>query len=167
MMIKIASRRNIDASMDTKMKYYGITFLTFFLLSFWNPNAYSDRLYTWEDNEGVIHITQEPPPKNTKDVGVVTYTSEPEEPPNQKHRPQRRQTNKNQSISEGREKFIAATDAFEDDRYEYNYDDYTEHPGVRRHEKERRKHKEKVAHKNDHEKTGAEPRISRSEGIRK
>ena len=73
--------------MDTKMKYYGIAFWTFFLLSFWNLNAYSDRIYTWEDNEGVIHITQEPPPKNTKDVGVVTYTSEPEEPPDQKHSP--------------------------------------------------------------------------------
>lgn len=153
--------------MDTKTKYYGITFWTFCLISFWNLNAYSDRLYTWEDNKGVIHITQKPPPKNTKDVGVVTYTSEPEEHRDQKHSRQRRQTNKNQSISEGREKVIEATDAFEDDRYDYNYDDYTEDPGVRRREEERRKHKEKVAHRNDHEKTGAEPRISRPEGIRK
>ena len=32
------------------------------VVSYWCSIGYADRLYTWEDDRGVTHITKEPPP---------------------------------------------------------------------------------------------------------
>ncbi len=53
------------------MKNFCIIFCTFCSLSFLGLNVYSDRLYTWTDNEGVVHITEDPPPKNAKNLYTV------------------------------------------------------------------------------------------------
>ena len=39
--------------------------------------AHADRLYTWEDDKGVTHITKEPPPQKTKLIDTVDYTVSP------------------------------------------------------------------------------------------
>jgi hypothetical protein len=39
--------------------------------------GYADRLYTWEDDKGVTHITKEPPPQKTKIIDTMNYTVQP------------------------------------------------------------------------------------------
>jgi hypothetical protein len=39
--------------------------------------GYADRLYTWEDDKGVTHITKEPPPQKTKLIDTMDYTVTP------------------------------------------------------------------------------------------
>jgi len=49
------------------------------VMSFWCPVGQADRLYTWEDDNGVTHISKEPPPQKTKLIDIMDYTSHPEE----------------------------------------------------------------------------------------
>ena len=44
------------------------------IVGFWMHGAYADRLYTWTDDKGVIHITKQPPPQKTKADNVIDYT---------------------------------------------------------------------------------------------
>ena len=46
------------------MKYFKIYLLTILLTSLWFQNGYADKLYTWTDAEGVMHISKKPPPPN-------------------------------------------------------------------------------------------------------
>jgi hypothetical protein len=39
--------------------------------------AHADRLYTWEDDNGVTHISKEPPPQKTKLIDTMDYTVSP------------------------------------------------------------------------------------------
>ena len=39
--------------------------------------GYADRLYTWEDDKGVTHITKEPPPQKTKMIDTMDYKATP------------------------------------------------------------------------------------------
>jgi hypothetical protein len=39
--------------------------------------SYADRLYTWEDDKGVTHITKEPPPQKTKLIDTMDFTVTP------------------------------------------------------------------------------------------
>ena len=48
------------------------------VMSFWCPVGQADRLYTWEDDNGVTHISKEPPPQKTKLIDIMDYTSHPE-----------------------------------------------------------------------------------------
>ena len=43
----------------------------------WCSMGYADRLYTWEDDKGVTHITKEPPPQKTKMIDTMDYTVQP------------------------------------------------------------------------------------------
>jgi len=43
----------------------------------WCSTGYADRLYTWEDEKGVTHITKEPPPQKTKMIDTMDYTVAP------------------------------------------------------------------------------------------
>jgi hypothetical protein len=43
----------------------------------WCSMGYADRLYTWEDDKGVTHITKEPPPQKTKMIDTMDYTEPP------------------------------------------------------------------------------------------
>jgi hypothetical protein len=47
------------------------------VISNWCSIGYADRLYTWEDDKGVIHITKEPPPQKTKMIDAMDYTVPP------------------------------------------------------------------------------------------
>ena len=47
------------------------------VISTWCSMGYADRLYTWEDDKGVTHITKEPPPQNTKMIDTMDYTVRP------------------------------------------------------------------------------------------
>jgi len=47
------------------------------ILSIWCSIAHADRLYTWEDDKGVTHITKEPPPQKTKLIDTSDYTVPP------------------------------------------------------------------------------------------
>jgi hypothetical protein len=43
------------------------------VISTWCSMGYADRLYTWEDDKGVTHITKEPPPQKTKMIDTMDY----------------------------------------------------------------------------------------------
>jgi hypothetical protein len=47
------------------------------VISIWCPTAHADRLYTWEDDKGVTHISKEPPPQKTKMIDTMDYTVSP------------------------------------------------------------------------------------------
>jgi hypothetical protein len=49
------------------------------VMSFWCPAGHADRLYTWEDDNGVTHISKEPPPQETKLIDIMDYTSHSED----------------------------------------------------------------------------------------
>jgi hypothetical protein len=47
------------------------------IIFIWCSMGYADRLYTWEDDKGVTHITKEPPPQKTKLIDTMDYTVTP------------------------------------------------------------------------------------------
>ena len=47
------------------------------VISIWCSMGYADRLYTWEDDKGVTHITKEPPPQKTKLIDTMDYKVTP------------------------------------------------------------------------------------------
>jgi hypothetical protein len=47
------------------------------VISIWYPTGYADRLYTWEDDNGVTHISKEPPPQKTKLIDTMDYAVTP------------------------------------------------------------------------------------------
>ncbi|MBW2449267.1 MAG: hypothetical protein JRE92_02420 [Deltaproteobacteria bacterium] len=47
------------------------------VISIWCSIGYADRLYTWEDDKGITHITKEPPPQKTKLIDTMDYTVTP------------------------------------------------------------------------------------------
>ena len=47
------------------------------VISYWCPAGHADRLYTWEDDNGVTHISKEPPSQNTKLLDIMDYTTPP------------------------------------------------------------------------------------------
>jgi len=61
------------------MRYFKILLLTISLICLWMVNGYADRLYTWIDDQGVTHISQNPPPPNAVLKDTMDYTSRPEE----------------------------------------------------------------------------------------
>jgi hypothetical protein len=47
------------------------------VISIWCSTGYADRLYTWQDDKGVTHITKEPPPQKTKMIDTMDYKATP------------------------------------------------------------------------------------------
>jgi Domain of unknown function (DUF4124) len=47
------------------------------VMSIWCTIGHADRLYTWEDDKGVTHISKEPPPQKTKLIDIMDYTVTP------------------------------------------------------------------------------------------
>ena len=41
------------------------------------PAGHADRLYTWEDDKGVTHISKDPPPQKTKLIDTMDYKPQP------------------------------------------------------------------------------------------
>jgi hypothetical protein len=58
-----------------KFLLMGISISLIFLA---NAALSADKLYTWTDENGNLHITQNPPPKNAKLDDVMTYKPLPE-----------------------------------------------------------------------------------------
>jgi len=48
------------------------------LLFFVTAELSADKLYTWTDEKGNLHITEDPPPKNAKTIKVMTYQPQTE-----------------------------------------------------------------------------------------
>lgn len=54
------------------MKFF-LTGITLILLFLANAELSADRLYTWTDAKGNLHITEHPPPEASKTRDVMTY----------------------------------------------------------------------------------------------
>ena len=59
------------------MKYW-LTWISLLLLFFVTADLSADKLYTWTDEKGNLHITENPPPKNAKTKDVMTYQPQTE-----------------------------------------------------------------------------------------
>ena len=59
------------------MKYL-LTGIPLMLLFFVNTELSADKLYTWTDEKGNLHITETPPPKNARTKDVMTYKPQTE-----------------------------------------------------------------------------------------
>ena len=59
------------------MKFSIMLAIVWVVISNWCSMGYADRLYTWEDDKGVTHITKEPPPQKTKMIDTMDYTVQP------------------------------------------------------------------------------------------
>jgi hypothetical protein len=62
------------------MKLFKAALIMSALLLCWVVNGYADRLYRWTDAQGVIHITQDPPPDTAKEVDTFDYSPQPNPP---------------------------------------------------------------------------------------
>ncbi|MGD2022853.1 MAG: DUF4124 domain-containing protein [Desulfobacterales bacterium] len=62
---------------ESKMKPLIMLTIVGVILSIWCSTAHADKLYTWEDDKGVTHITKEPPPQKTKLKDTMDYTVPP------------------------------------------------------------------------------------------
>jgi hypothetical protein len=107
------------------MKLIKAALITLGILSCWVVNGYADRLYTWTDAKGVIHITQDPPPDTAKDVEITNYMPEPNQPVRRStasDQPNQQQGNSNQGggqVASGVSTGVSSEDA--DDNIEYDY----------------------------------------------
>lgn len=61
------------------MKLYKLFLLTLLLICSGMMNSYADRLYTWTDDKGVKHISQDAPPPNAVLEDIMDYRSQPKE----------------------------------------------------------------------------------------
>jgi hypothetical protein len=121
-------------------------------------------IYEWLDKDGLKHLTDKAPPP---DATILNETKEITSPDVV-------DTNDRRTESEAPKKEIQKQDTAKSQAapavssgYVDTDENYIEDPGVRRREEERRQHKGKETHSDDLEKTGDEPKRSRSEGHRK
>jgi len=54
------------------MKYL-LTGISIVFLLFVTAQISADKLYTWTDEKGNLHITEQPPPVNARNMDVMTY----------------------------------------------------------------------------------------------
>jgi hypothetical protein len=59
------------------MKYL-LTGISLILLFFVTAELSADKLYTWTDEKGILHITEQPPPKTARTKDVMTYQPQTE-----------------------------------------------------------------------------------------
>jgi len=93
----------------------------------WCSTGYADRLYTWEDEKGVTHITKEPPPQKTKMIDTMDYTVQPaqinqttgkqESNEGERKQPVRIETQKRKEASEATGTTEAVDEDLDDDVY--------------------------------------------------
>ena len=76
-LIRKTIERTTDGAGEDDMKYFsiGITTLLIFLVV---SDLGADKLYTWTDEHGNLHITEKPPPENATLKNVMNYQPEPE-----------------------------------------------------------------------------------------
>ena len=120
----------------------------------WCSMGYADRLYTWEDDKGVTHITKEPPPQKTKMIDTMDYkvTPAPMNQPigkqisNEDERKQPVRTG-TQKRKEDVEATGATEDVDEDIYYDSDGDRYTRR-AIRQERKEGREHRREKRREN-------------------
>jgi hypothetical protein len=61
------------------MMVFKIIIITLLTMGFLMHSAHADRMYTWTDDQGVIHITKQPPPPKAKADNVIHYKPQTEE----------------------------------------------------------------------------------------
>jgi len=71
-----------------------------FLLLFLISPAVAQQIYTWTDEKGVLHMTNEPPPKNVEVDNVIPYK---ERSPAEERRIQRQQASQQQTHTKRRQ----------------------------------------------------------------
>jgi hypothetical protein len=64
---------------------------TICLSSLWALNGYAERLYSWVDDKGVVHISQKPPPQSAELIDIMDYKNHTAPPANQKQADQKQQ----------------------------------------------------------------------------
>jgi hypothetical protein len=62
---------------ESKMNPLKMLTIAGVILFIWCSTAHADRLYTWEDDKGVTHISKEPPPQKTKLIDIMDYREAP------------------------------------------------------------------------------------------
>jgi hypothetical protein len=73
----IVSTKGDTYNGESNMKPLAMLTIAGVILSIWCPTGHADRLYTWEDDKGVTHISKEPPPQKTKLIDTMDYTVAP------------------------------------------------------------------------------------------
>ena len=121
-------------------------------------------VYEWLDKEGVKHFTDEPPPPDATILNEKKEITSPDTV--DKNDTKKKSAAPKKAMQPQDTAKSQAAPAVSSD-YADTDENYIEDPGVRRREEEHRQHKKKEVHSDDLNKAGAEPRISRSEGIRK
>lgn len=112
------------------MKLFKTALITLGLLLCCLTAGYADRLYTWMDAKGVIHITQEPPPPADKLIDVMNYSEPPGPPAPQQTVPDgtnQQQGNSDQGSGQaasGPSTGVASGDVGDNVEYEYTGDSY-------------------------------------------
>ena len=107
------------------MKLIKAALITLGILFCWMVNGYADRLYTWTDAKGVIHITQDPPPDTAKGVEVTDYMPQPNQPVRRStasDQPNQRQVNSNQGggqVGSGVSTGVASENGNDNSEYDY------------------------------------------------
>jgi hypothetical protein len=94
------------------------------ILGLWVLDGYADRLYMWKENDGLTHISKNPPPPNAKSKNVIDYR--PQTPQQDQDVLQKAQTQtEEQETIEAAEKTEERpqAEATENAEPEYYYDD--------------------------------------------
>ena len=59
--------------------------IIFFIFLYICPfSAYAEKIYTWTDKDGVVHITNTPPPAHEENVKITEYQKKPNPTKNSK-----------------------------------------------------------------------------------
>jgi len=59
---------------------YGLIGISLMLMSFAAADLSADKLYTWTDAKGILHISKDPPPPTARTQNVMTYQPQTEVP---------------------------------------------------------------------------------------
>ncbi|GAG10785.1 unnamed protein product, partial [marine sediment metagenome] len=59
---------------ESKMKLLIMLTIAGVVMSIWCPTGHAGRIYTWEDDNGVTHISNAPPPQKAKLIDTMDYT---------------------------------------------------------------------------------------------
>ena len=132
------------------MQWLKIIFCTILVSGLWHQAGNANRLYTWQDKNGVIHISEEPPPENSRLIDIMDYKAVA--PPLRDQLPADRQQEGPEGSAAGEDKAAAVTGTNEVPGEEV----YSDDDGDRNKRKERKK--EKHQDRQEQRESGSEDR---------
>jgi len=106
------------------------------LSSLWTLNGYADRLYSWVDEKGVVHISKNPPPPSVELIDIMDYKNGTAPPANQKQQKDLNRTDAGES-GKASDKTGTGEDIEDDVYYDSRGDRYTRRE-IKQERKERR-----------------------------